>query len=233
MARLGDDRFADHRGNIQPGPSLGDCCCWPGYVHIDGKKSLVCAHRWQEKLGVCTSLARSAMIDLPTIEGTASSPLPWGLLLARLGDDHSIELQPGPLGSIEGTPTRSPPVGTAAAGPVGADHSIELQPGPLGSMVVHHAGPGIHGCAPCWPMDPWLCTMLARSAMIDLPTIEGTPTRSPPVGIAAAGPVGARGNSNQVPMDTPVAVVLLPLSYFRFPTSQTHCERISERIANA
>jgi len=69
--------------------------------------------------------------------------------------------------------------------------------------------------------------------MIDLPTIEGTPTRSPPVGIAAAGPVGARGNSNQVPMDTPVAVVLLPLSYFRFPTSQTHCERISERIANA
>jgi len=33
--------------------------------------------------------------------------------------------------------------------------------------------------------------MLARSAMIDLPTLEGTPTKSPPVGIAAAGPVGA------------------------------------------
>ncbi len=43
-------------------------------------------------------LARSAMIDLPTIEGTASSRLPWELLLlARLGDDHSIELQPGPI----------------------------------------------------------------------------------------------------------------------------------------
>ena len=58
----------------------------------------------------------------------------------------------------------------------------------LSPMVVHHAGPGIHGCASCWPWDPWLCTMLARSAMIDLPTIEGTPTRSPPVGTAAAGP---------------------------------------------
>jgi hypothetical protein len=29
-------------------------------VHIAGKKSLVCAHRWQEKLGACTSLARKA-----------------------------------------------------------------------------------------------------------------------------------------------------------------------------
>ena len=34
-------------------------------------------------------------------------------------------------------------------------------------------------------------------------------------------------------LDTPVAVVLLPVSYFRFPNSRTHCERISERIANA
>jgi hypothetical protein len=72
--------------------------------------------------------------------------------------------------------------------------------------------------------------MLARSAMIDLPTIEGTPTRSPPVGIAAAGPVGARGNSNQVPMDTPVAVVLLPVSYYRCPTSGF---LLPKRIANA
>jgi hypothetical protein len=198
---------------------------------------------------LCTMQTGSAMIDLPTIEGTASSPLPWGLLLlARLGDDHSIELQPGPLGSIEGTPTRSPPVGTAAAGPVGADHSIELQPGPLGSMFVHHAGPGIHGCAPCWPWDPWLCTMLAHGSMV----------------VHHAGPVGDdrfadhRGNSNQVPSRgdcccwpgrrsrelqpgphgypggrCPTTGFLLPLSYFRFPTSQTHCERISERIANA
>jgi hypothetical protein len=56
----------------------------------------LCAHRWQEKLGVCTSLA-------------------------RLGDDHSIELRAGPLGSLEGTPTKSPPVGIAAAGTAGAD----------------------------------------------------------------------------------------------------------------
>jgi hypothetical protein len=236
------------------GPGIHGCAdCWPWdpwlctmlalgsmVVQTAGPGIHGCAPCWPWDPWLCIMLAHGSMVvhhagpvgDDHSIE-LQPGPLPWGLLLARLGDDHSIELQPGPLGSIEGTPTRSPPVGTAAAGPVGADHSIELQPGPLGSMVVHHAGPGIHGCAPCWPMDPWLCTMLARSAMIDLPTIEGTPTRSPPVGIAAAGPVGARGNSNQVPMDTPVAVVLLPLSYFRFPTSQTHCERISERIANA
>jgi hypothetical protein len=73
----------DHSRNIQPGPSRGDCCCWPGYVHIDGKKSLVCAHRWQEKLGVCTSMARKA----------------WCVHIAGpVGADHSIELQPGPHG---------------------------------------------------------------------------------------------------------------------------------------
>ena len=38
---------------------------------------------------------------------------------------------------------------------------------------------------------------------------------------------------HQVLLDTPVAGFLLPVSYFRFPTSRTHCERISERIANA
>jgi hypothetical protein len=123
-------RFCAHRWQEK----LGVCTslarkAW--CVHIAGKKSLVCAHRWQEKLGVCTSLARSALIDLPTIEGTASSRLPWGLLLlARLGDDHSIELQPGPLGSMvvhhanrlgddrfadhRGNCIESPPVGIAA-----------------------------------------------------------------------------------------------------------------------
>jgi hypothetical protein len=46
-----------------------------------------------------------------------------------------------------------------------------------GSMVVHHAGPWIHGCAYFRPWDPWLCIMLARSALI------------------------TRWNSNQVPWD--------------------------------
>jgi hypothetical protein len=27
---VGDDRFADHRGNSNQVPSRGDCCCWPG-----------------------------------------------------------------------------------------------------------------------------------------------------------------------------------------------------------
>ena len=31
----------------------------------------------------------------------------------------------------------------------------------------------------------------------------------------------------------PTTGFLLPFSYYRFPTSRTHCERISERIANA
>jgi len=184
MARLGDDRFADHRGNIQPGPSLGDCCCWPGYVHIDGKKSLVCAHRWQEKLGGCTSLARSAMIDLPTIEGTASSPLPWGLLLARLGDDHSRNIQPGPLpwGLLllarsalitRGTSNRVPPVGTAAAGPVMCTSMARK------AWCVHIDGKKSLVCAHRWQEKLGVCTSLARSALI------------------------TRSNSNQVPMGYP------------------------------
>jgi hypothetical protein len=65
-----------------------------------------------------------------------------------VGVDHSMELQPGPLGSIEGT----------ASSPLPWDRSRELHRVPAhGSMVVHHAGPWIHGCASCWPMDPWLC----------------------------------------------------------------------------
>jgi len=81
----------------------------------------------------------SAMIDLPTIEGTASSRLPWGLLLARLGDDHSRELQPGPL--------------------------------PWGLLLLARSALITRSNSNQVPWDPWLCTMLARSAMIDLPTI--------------------------------------------------------------
>jgi hypothetical protein len=48
-----------------------------------------------------------AMIDLPTIEGTASSRLPWGLLLlAWLGDDRFADHR--------GNCIESPPVGIAA-----------------------------------------------------------------------------------------------------------------------
>jgi hypothetical protein len=88
-------------------------------------------------------LPTSASCWPPWIQGCAlesrpaapTSPLPWGLHHAGpVGVDHSMELQPGPL-----------------------DPSRELQPGPLGSMVVHTSGPGIQGCASCWPMDPWLC----------------------------------------------------------------------------
>ena len=91
------------------------------------------------------------------------------------------------------------------------DHSMELQPGPLGSMVVHHAGAGIHGCASCWPWDPWLCILLALGSIVVHhagPGIHGcascwpwdpwlciesrpaAPTSPGPQGIAAAGPVG-------------------------------------------
>jgi hypothetical protein len=150
------------------------------------------------------------------IQGCASSPLPWGSqLLARPGVDHLIELQPGPHGSQLPTGSALIDLPTfAAAGPwihrgdciesrPGVDHSIELQPARRGSQlqtvsesitrwdsnqvpmdpglcimpvressVVHTAGHGIHGCAYFRPWDPRLC-------------IE-----SPPVGIAAAGPVG-------------------------------------------
>ena len=66
----------------------------------------------------------------------------------------------------------------------------------------------------CW--IPWWPSLVECSQAIELPRAAG--------GIEL---------SRDLLLDTPVAVVLLPLSYFRFPTSQTHCERISERIANA
>ena len=34
------------------------------------------------------------------------------------------------------------------------------------SMVVHTSGPGIHGCASCWPMDPRLCILPAYGSMV-------------------------------------------------------------------
>jgi hypothetical protein len=76
------------------------------------------------------------------------------------------------------------------AGPVGADHSRGFQTARRGSQlldlvcrrspnvcrrlhtaglesgVVHTSGHWIQGCASCWPMDPGLCILLARSALI-------------------------------------------------------------------
>ena len=48
-----------------------------------------------------------------------------------VGVDHSMELQPGPLGSkvVRSSPG---PQGIAVAGPVGVDHSMGIQPGPHG-----------------------------------------------------------------------------------------------------
>ena len=111
---------------------------------------------------VCILPARSALITRWN-----SNQVPW---------DPSRELHR--------VPARR---GLHHAGPVGVDHSMELQPGPLdpsrelhrvpahGSKVVHHAGPWIHGCASCWPMDPWLCILPALGSMV----------------VHHAGPVGA------------------------------------------
>ena len=96
-----------------------------------------------------------------------------------VGVDHSMELQPGPLGSIEGT----------ASSPLPWDPSRELHRVPArssnqsrppwnrlrelhrvpahGSKVVHTSGPGIHGCASSpGPAFADVCIMLARSALI-------------------------------------------------------------------
>jgi hypothetical protein len=69
--------------------------------------------------------------DLGSIEGTASSPLPW---------DRSRELHR--------VPARR---GLHHAGPVGVDHSMELQPGPVGSIEGTASSPGPQGIASCWP----------------------------------------------------------------------------------
>ena len=153
---------------------------------------------------------------MESIEGTASSPGPQGIAVAGpVGVDHSMALQPGPLASIEGTASSTGPQLQPVPAPV--DHSMERQPGPLGSMVVHsftpclptsayvhpmfadvcilldleskvvhHAGPGIHGCA---------------SSTGPRGIHRGNCIESPPVGIAAAVPVGVDRSmeSNQVP----------------------------------
>jgi hypothetical protein len=97
---------------------------------------LVCAHRWQEKLGVCTSLARSAMITRSN-----SNQVPW---------DPSRELQPGPLPWGLLLLARSALITRSNSNQVPWDPCLCTMLA-LGSMVVHHAGPWIHGCAPCWP----------------------------------------------------------------------------------
>ena len=131
-------------------------------LHTSGLGIHGCASCWPMDPRLCIMLAhgskvvhhagphgihRGNCIESPpvgSIEGTASSPLPWGLHHAGpVGVDHSMELQPGPL-----------------------DPSRELQPGPLGSMVVHTSGPGIQGCASCWPMDPWLCILPAIESRV-------------------------------------------------------------------
>jgi len=104
---VGDDRFADPRGNSNQVPSRGDCC-WPG----------------------------SAMITRSN-----SNQVPW---------DPSRELQPGPLPWGLLLLARSALITRSNSNQVPWDPWLCTMLA-LGSMVVHHAGPWIHGCAPCWP----------------------------------------------------------------------------------
>jgi hypothetical protein len=76
----------------------------------------------------------------------------------------------------------------------------------LGSMVVQTAGPGIHGCAPCWPWDPWLCRLLALGSMVVHhagPGIHGCASCWPMdpwlCTMLARSAMITRSNSNQVP----------------------------------
>ena len=146
---------------------------------------------------------------MESIEGTASStgpqlqPAPLESMVVHrvparrglhhagpVGVDHSMALQPGPLGSIEGTasspgpqlqPCPAPmesiegtasspgPQGIAAAGPVGVDHSMALQPGPLGSIEETASSTGPRG------------------------SLDGTPTKSPGIqGCASCWPMDPR-----------------------------------------
>jgi hypothetical protein len=113
--------------------------------------------------GDCIMLARSALITRWN-----SNQVPWdpsrelhrvparrGLHHAGpVGVDHSMELQPGPLGS-KVVHTSGPWIhGCAYFRPM--DPWLCILPA-HGSKVVHHAGPWIQGCASCWPMDPRLC----------------------------------------------------------------------------
>ena len=102
------------------GPWIQGCAsCWPmdprlcilpahgsKVVHHAGPWIQGCASCWPPwDPRLCIMLA-----PVGSIEGTASSPLPWGLHHAGpVGVDHSMELQPGPLASmvVHRVPARS------------------------------------------------------------------------------------------------------------------------------
>ena len=112
---------------------------------------------------------------MESIEGTALSTGPQGIAAAGpVGVDHSMELQPGPFGSIEGTAS---------------------SPGPHGSLDgTPTRSPGIQGCAlesrPAAPTIPGPYGIH-----------RGNCIESGPQGIAIAGPapVDHSMESNQVP----------------------------------
>jgi hypothetical protein len=105
---------------------------------------------------LCIMLAHGSMVvhtSGPGIHGCASCwPMdPWLCILPALGSmvvhhagpvgaDHSMELQPGPLGSIEGT--------ASSPGP-----QLQPCPDPMESIegTASSPGPWIQGCASCWP----------------------------------------------------------------------------------
>jgi len=150
---VGDDRFADHRGNSNQVPSRGDCCCWPGSAMITRGNSNQVPSR-----GDCCCWPGSAMItrsnsnQVPSrgdccwpgsamITRSNSNQVPW---------DPSRELQPGPLPWGLLLLARSALITRSNSNQVPWDPWLCTMLA-LGSMVVHHAGPWIHGCAPCWP----------------------------------------------------------------------------------
>jgi hypothetical protein len=84
-------------------------------VHTSADIHPMCAHVCRHSPNVCTMLALGSMVVHhagPGIHGCASC-WPWDpWLCTMLARSAMIDLP-----TIEGTPTRSPPVGTAAAGP--------------------------------------------------------------------------------------------------------------------
>ena len=110
---------------------------------------------------------------MESIEGTALSTGPQGIAAAGpVGVDHSMALQPGPLGSIEKTASSPGPQGIAVAGPAPVDHSMERQPGPIGSKVVHTFTQGLQTSAYVHPMfadvcirSPHVCRRLHTSGL--------------------------------------------------------------------
>ena len=104
---------------------------------------------------------------MESIEGTALSTGPQGIAAAGpVGVDHSMALQPGPLGSIEKTASSPGPQGIAVAGPAPVDHSMERQPGPIGSKVVHTFTQGLQTSAYVHPMFADVCILPALGSMV-------------------------------------------------------------------